>query len=110
MCDSIALSCCPDKTIVQDKVCTNFQLTAAGTQIIYVDNIAQIISGTGYVSNEIGTASITVNFLNNAVVVNTLVIPAGGSASFTIRRFDTISVVATTATQGEFCITVRYNL
>ncbi|AJS58240.1 DUF3992 domain-containing protein [Paenibacillus sp. IHBB 10380] len=111
MCNS-ALSCCSDKIIVQDKVCTNWQLAAAGTQTIYSDNISQIISGTGYVKFETGTGSLTVNFFKTGIVaaIQTIVIPAGGSSSFTVARFDTISLTATAAAQGEFCITVRYSL
>ncbi|CAH1195347.1 hypothetical protein PAECIP111893_00675 [Paenibacillus plantiphilus] len=111
MCNS-TLSCCSDKIVVQDKVCTNWQLAAAGTQIIYTDNMSQIISGTGYIKYETGTGSLTVNFLITGVVapIQTIVIPAGGSSSFTVARFNTISIVSTAAAQGEFCITVRYNL
>lgn len=113
MCDTNAtLSCCTEKIIVQDKVCSNWQLAAAGTQIIYADNISQIISGTGYVKYESGTGALTVNFFRTGVVaaIQTLVIPAGGSASFTVSRFNTISLTSTTTVQGEFCITVRYTL
>jgi len=112
MCTTTQLSCCSDKIFVQDKVCTNWQLTAAGTQIIYSDNISQIISGTGYVKNEIGTAPITVDFIRQGIAtpLKTIVIPPGGSASFSVAHFSTISIVATAAAQGEFCITVRYSL
>lgn len=53
MCEANStLSCCSDKVIVQDKVCSNWQLAAAGTQIIYSNNISQTINGTGYVKYE----------------------------------------------------------
>ncbi|GFZ90664.1 hypothetical protein GCM10008018_41330 [Paenibacillus marchantiophytorum] len=106
------LSCCSEKIIVQDKVCTNWQLVAAGTQTLFTDNISQIITGTGYVKSEIGTGTITVNFLRTGVVapIQTITIPAGGSSSFSVARFNTISVTTTAAAQGEFCITVRYSL
>ncbi|MFD0589685.1 DUF3992 domain-containing protein [Paenibacillus sp. GCM10027627] len=112
MCNTTSLSCCSDKTIVQDKVCTNWQLTAAGTQTIYSDNISQIISGTGYVKYETGTGTLTVNFLRTGVVapLQTITIPAGGSASFTVAKFNTITLTSTAAATGEFCITVRYSL
>ncbi|GAB6988226.1 DUF3992 domain-containing protein [Paenibacillus pini] len=111
MCDT-SLSCCSEKIIVQDKVCTNWQLTAAGTQTIYSDNVAQIINGTGYVKYETGIGTLTVNFFRTGVVaaIQTIVIPAGGSTSFTVSRFDTISLTSTAAAQGEFCITVRYSI
>jgi len=111
MCNT-QLSCCSDKIFVQDKVCTNWQLAAAGTQVIYSDNISQIISGTGYVKNEIGADDITVEFIRQGVAapLQTIVVPPGGSASFSVARFNTISITATEAAQGEFCITVRYSL
>ncbi|MGG1639454.1 hypothetical protein BK120_25320 [Paenibacillus sp. FSL A5-0031] len=113
MCETNStLSCCSDKVIVQDKVCSNWQLAAAGTQIIYSDNISQTINGTGYVKYETGTAPLTVNFFRTGIVaaIQTIVIPVGGSASFTVARFNTISLTTTAAAQGEFCITVRYSL
>lgn len=111
MCNT-PLSCCSDKIIVQDKVCTNWQLTAAGTQIIYSDNISQTISGTGYVTFETGTGTLTVNFFRTGIVaaIETIVIPSGGSGSFTVSRFDNISITSTAEAAGEFCITVRYSL
>ncbi|MBP2000148.1 hypothetical protein J2Z69_001167 [Paenibacillus shirakamiensis] len=113
MCNNdIALSCCLDKISVQDKVCTIIQLAAAGTQVIYTDNIAQIIMGTGYVKFETGTGTMTVNFLRTGVAtpIQTVTIDPGGSTSFSAARFDTISVTTTAPAQGEFCITVRYTL
>ncbi|GKU79445.1 DUF3992 domain-containing protein [Paenibacillus sp. L3-i20] len=111
MCNT-SLSCCTDKITVQDKVCTNWALAAAGTQTIYTDNISQIINGTGYVKYETGTGNLTVNFFRTGVVaaIETIVVPPGGSASFTVARFNTITLTTTAAAQGEFCITVRYNL
>lgn len=113
MCDT-ALSCCTDKVFVQDKVCTNWLFTAVDTQTIYSDNISSIISGTGYVKFETGTAAtvLTVNFFKIGIVapIQTLVIPVGGSATFTVARFDSISFTSGGAAQGEFCITVRYSL
>ncbi|QGR00284.1 DUF3992 domain-containing protein [Paenibacillus psychroresistens] len=105
-----SLSCCSDKTIVQDKVCTNWVVPAAGTQIIYSDNISQIISGTGYVKFEVGTGPLTITFSQNAGTVQTITILAGSSYTFTISRFDTITLGSTADAEGEFCITVRYSL
>ncbi|MDR6552881.1 S-Ena type endospore appendage [Paenibacillus qinlingensis] len=110
-CSNTALSCCSDKTYVQDKVCTNWLMTAAGTTIVYTDNMATLISGTGYIKNETGTAAITVAFLRSAAPVMTAItVPAGGSSSFTVGRFDTITITTTAAATGEFCITVRYSM
>lgn len=113
MCESTStLSCCSEKIVVQDKVCTNFLLPAAGTQVIYTDNISQTISGTGYVTYETGTGTLTLNFFKIGIVapIQTVTVPVGGSATFTVRRFDNISLTSTGAAQGEFCITVRYSL
>lgn len=105
-----ALSCCTDKTFVQDKVCTTWVIPAASTQTIYSDNIAQTISGSGYVKLETGTGPLTLTFLLNTVIVQTIIIPTSGSTTFSISRFDTITLTTTGVSQGEFCITVRYNL
>jgi len=107
-----SLSCCSDKVSVQDKVCINWQLAAGATQTIYADNISQIITGTGYIKLETGTGPLTVNFLVTGSVtpVQTITVPTGGSASFSAARFNTISITSAAATQGEFCITVRYFL
>jgi len=113
MCETNStLSCCSEKIIVQDKVCLNWQLAAAGTQTLYTDNISQIITGTGYVTYETGTGTLTVNFFGTGIVapIQTIVVPVGGSASFTVARFSSISLTTTAAAQGEFCITVRYSL
>ncbi|SEM80250.1 DUF3992 domain-containing protein [Paenibacillus sp. OV219] len=113
MCDSSsALSCCSESIAVQDKVCINWQFAAAGTQIIYSDNLAQIIKGTGYVKIVTGTVGVTINFLLTGVVipVQTIIVPPNGSTTFTVSRFNTINLVATGAVQGEFCITVRYTI
>ncbi|NOU68319.1 DUF3992 domain-containing protein [Paenibacillus sp. LMG 31461] len=106
-----ALCCCSEKTYVQDKVCTNWLTAAAGTTTVYTDNLATLISGTGYIKNETGTGNITVNFLRSAAPVMTAIIVApGGSTSFTVGRFDTITILTTAAASGEFCITVRYSM
>lgn len=110
MCNT-SLSCCSDKIAVQDKVCTNWQLTAIGTQIIYSDNISSNINGTGYIKFDTGTGTVTANFSRSGVTIQTIVIPAGSSVSFSVARFDTISLTSTAVDAlGEFCITVRYNL
>ncbi|CAH1205201.1 hypothetical protein PAECIP111891_02706 [Paenibacillus allorhizoplanae] len=106
-----ALCCCSEKTYVQDKVCTNWLMTTAGTTTVYTDNMATLISGTGYVKNETGTADITVAFLRSAApVITAITVQPGGSTSFTVGRFDTITITTTAAATGEFCITVRYSM
>ncbi len=40
---SSSLSCCSNKTLVQDQVCTDWSITGAGTQIVYTNNITQSI-------------------------------------------------------------------
>lgn len=95
---------------MQDKVCTNWAVPAAGTQIIYSDNISQMISASGYIKLETGAGPLTATFSLNAATVQLITIQTGSSSSFTISRFDTITLASTAATQGEFCITVRYNL
>lgn len=104
------MSCCTNKTLVQDKVCTDWSITGAGNQIIYTNNITQEIYASGYIKYEVGINSITVDFLNGATVVDTLIVQPQSSGTFTVRRFTTIRITTTGAGdhQGEVCVTVRY--
>ncbi len=105
-------SCFSEKVMVQDKVCTNWQFTTAGSQAIYTDNISSTITGTGYVKVDSAVGTVSVDFFRtgDTTAFHTLLIPAKGSASFTIFRFNVISITTTSAAHGEFCITVRYSL
>ncbi len=43
--------------------------------------------------------------------LETIVVATGSSASFTVRRFDTVTILGTAAAEtGEFCMTIRYTL
>ncbi|MGO4369698.1 DUF3992 domain-containing protein [Paenibacillus sp. MCAF20] len=112
MCANTTLTCCSDKTFVQDKVCINWQFTAGGSQTVFTNNLSQNINASGYVKFESGAGIVTVNFIRTGVVtpIQQIVITPSSSATFTVARFDTIALVATAAGQGEFCITVRYPL
>ncbi|NQX57456.1 DUF3992 domain-containing protein [Paenibacillus qinlingensis] len=106
-----ALCCCSEKTYVQDKVCTDWLILPTVATTVYTDNMATLISGTGYVKNDTGTAAITVAFLRSAApVITAISVPPGGSSSFTVGRFDTITITSIAAATGEFCITVRYSM
>jgi len=112
-----ALSCCPDKEFVQDKVCSPWSGTtvaAAVTVVVFTNNINQNIVGTGYLQYDIGPDDITLNFLDSTGgTISTFTLSPGTSMAFTYRRFSLIEVVlpATPGTyQGEFCITTRYPL
>ncbi|MDX5921130.1 MULTISPECIES: S-Ena type endospore appendage [Bacillus cereus group] len=103
---STNLSCCANgqKTIVQDKVCIDW--TAAAT--------AAIIYASGYLKVDTGTGPVTIVFYSGGVTgtaVETIVVATGSSASFTVRRFDTVTILGTAAAEtGEFCMTIRYTL
>ncbi|CAM4035913.1 hypothetical protein BAQ48_01305 [Bacillus luti] len=112
---STNLSCCANgqKTIVQDKVCIDW--TAAVTAaIIYADNISQDIYASGYLKVDTGTGPVTINFYSGGTggtIVETITVASGSSASFTVRRFDTVTIIGTAAAEtGEFCMTIRYTL
>ncbi|WP_369900940.1 DUF3992 domain-containing protein [Bacillus manliponensis] len=120
-CTSTVLSCCPDKTFVQDKVCSPWSGTVASgatenvTVILYTNNINQTVVGTGFIKYDVGPADITVEVLDSTGTVitpPTLTLSPGSSLGFTYRQFDTIQVILPLATpgvyQGEFCITSRY--
>ncbi|KOS30009.1 hypothetical protein ADK18_04195 [Bacillus anthracis] len=112
---SSSLSCCSDKTFVQDQVCSAWSVTVVGTAIdnvLYTNNIAQDVFGSGFVKYDVGPGPITVDFLVGATVVDTITVQPQSSGTFTVRYFTTvrISTTGTTVNQGEFCITVRYPL
>jgi len=117
-CSGSALTCCPDKNYVQDKVCSPWSATVVATAIdnvLYTNNISQNVVGTGFVKYDVGPGPITVEVLDSAgTVLDTQTLNPGTSIGFTYRRFDIIQVVlpATPAGtyQGEFCITTRYPL
>ncbi|MBJ7985995.1 DUF3992 domain-containing protein [Bacillus cereus] len=110
---STNLSCCANsqKTIVQDKVCIDWT-AAAAAEVIYADNIAQDIYASGYL--KVGTGPVTIVFYSGGIAgtaVETIVVASGSSASFTVRRFDTVTILGTAAAEtGEFCMTIRYAL
>jgi len=113
-----ALTCCPDKNFVQDKVCTPWSGTVVAadvTVVVFTNNINQNIVGTGYLQYDIGPGPITFNFLDsNGTPINAapITLAAGTSMAFTYRRFSAIEITLPGATpgtyQGEFCITTRY--
>ncbi|MGG0177351.1 DUF3992 domain-containing protein [Gottfriedia acidiceleris] len=107
------LSCCSTKNIFQDKVCITWQVNTPGIITIFTNNIAPIISATGYVKNDTGTDNIVVNFLRGGNVIDTLTVPPQSSVAFSERLFDEIQIDTTGLTgtvEGEFCITVRYSM
>ncbi|REK56572.1 MAG: hypothetical protein C6W55_07435 [Thermobacillus sp.] len=113
--NEMAMSCCPDKKYVQDKVCTPWNGTvddAALDIVVYNNNVSQNIYGSGYVQYDVGPADITLTVLDAAGgTLSTTTLAPGTSTSFTYRRFSTIQLTlpATAGTyQGEFCITPRY--
>lgn len=115
-CTSTILSCCPNKTFVQDKVCSPWSGTVVAadvTVILYTNNINQTVVGTGFIKYDVGPANITVQVLDStATIIDTQTLSPGSSLGFTYRQFDTIQVILPLATpgvyQGEFCITTRY--
>lgn len=117
-CSGAALTCCPDKNYVQDKVCSPWSATVVATAIdnvLYTNNINQNVVGTGFVKYDVGPGPITVEALDSAgTVIDTQTLNPGTSIGFTYRRFDIIQVVLPVTPagtyQGEFCITTRYPL
>ncbi|OBR64369.1 hypothetical protein A7K91_12750 [Paenibacillus oryzae] len=116
---SAALSCCPEKTFVQDKVCSPWSGTgavAAVTITLYTNNITQNIVGTGYLKFDLGSEAITLVVLdgNGDAIGTPITLDPGSSTTFTFSRFSVIQAVipaaATGAFQGEFCITTRYSV
>lgn len=102
-CSNQSLSCCPEKQFVQDQVCGEF--SAAG--VIYTNALGSTSVSSGYIQNT-GGDSITATF--NDAAATTLTIPAGSTASFTVRGFTTITMSGTGDIIGEFCVTTRYRI
>ncbi|PFK33293.1 hypothetical protein COI93_18460 [Bacillus cereus] len=115
-CSVTALSCCPEKNYVQDKVCSPWSGTVVAATVLvtfYNNNISQNIVGTGFIKYDTGPGPITVLILDSANnQIDSLTISPGTSVAFTYRHFDRIQTTlpATPAGtyQGEFCITTRY--
>jgi len=113
-----ALTCCPDKNFVQDKVCTPWSGTVVAADVeivVFTNNINQNIVGTGYLQYDIGPADITFDFLDSTgapINPTPITLAPGTSMAFTYRRFSAIQITLPAATagtyQGEFCITTRY--
>ncbi|WP_088040786.1 DUF3992 domain-containing protein [Bacillus sp. EAC] len=112
MCNN-GVGCCSTKNIFQDKVCTTWQVTAPGIITIYTNNIAPIISASGYVKNDAVTGNIIVNFLRVGTVVDSFSVPPQSSVAFSEKQFDEIQIDTiglAGVVEGEFCITVRYSM
>ncbi|WP_100372875.1 S-Ena type endospore appendage [Bacillus sp. FJAT-45037] len=110
-CQDQSLSCCPEKQFVQDKVCAEF--TSAG--VIYTNTLGTTSTSSGYIQNT-SASEITATLEDaNTTPVAVIIIPAGSTASFTVRNFSTISIELTapdpdSAPAGEFCVTTRYRI
>lgn len=101
-CSGSALTCCPDKNYVQDKVCSPWSATVVATAIdnvLYTNNINQNVVGTGFVKYDVGPGPITVEALDSAgATIDTQTLNPGTSIAFTYRRFakDTSCVTCNT--------------
>lgn len=116
---SAALSCCPDKEYVQDKVCHAWSAVGADAEtniIVYNNNLNQNIVGTGYVRYDVGDGDIEVEVIGSSgtAIGTPITLSPGSSVAFTYRRFSSIQLVIPIGVdivfQGEFCITTRYPL
>ena len=89
-CSGSALTCCPDKNYVQDKVCSPWSATVATTAIdnvLYTNNINQNVIGTGFVKYDVGPGPITVEALDSAgATIDTQTLnPGTSNTSFNLR-------------------------
>ena len=74
-------------------------------EIIYADNISQDIYASGYLKVDTGTGPVTLVFYSGGIAgtaLETLVVATGSSASFTVRRFDTVTILGTAQKQENF--------
>lgn len=105
-CSGSALTCCPDKNYVQDKVCSPWSATVVATAIdnvLYTNNINQNVIGTGFVKYDVGPGPITVEALDSAgATIDTQTLNPGTSIAFTYRRFDSIQVVLPATPAGTY--------
>jgi hypothetical protein len=119
-------SCCEEEVFVQDKICSDFNITpTAGVAVSQDVFRTNVNPGTLFASGTIrlDTAPAGSTFVVNwrlggptGTIVETDTLVAGSSISFTKTGFDTIQVVGTASAlgattpnfAGELCITPRY--
>ncbi|WP_413304353.1 S-Ena type endospore appendage [Bacillus sp. 1P10SD] len=113
-------SCCEEKEFITDKLCCEFTVTGttretANTIFTADPSTSCNLVASGSIKN-CGTDILGVVFLRGVAAngtggtdVRTLVIPAGGCATFTVSRFDAIIVASPGApSTGELCIVQRF--
>lgn len=114
-------SCCEEKEFITDKLCCDFTVTGttqetANTIFTGDPSISCNLVASGSIKN-CGTDILGVEFVRGVsattglggTVVRTIIIPAGGCATFTVSRFDVIRVASTTVpSTGELCIVQRF--
>lgn len=119
-------SCCDKKELVTEKLCCDFNISGnnegTATTLFTADpTTACDFIATGSIEN-CGSTFITVQFVRGVSptgtggsVVRTLIIPADGCATFTVRGFDLIRAFTNSGTilpesRGEICIIQRFRV
>ncbi|MEH7301281.1 S-Ena type endospore appendage [Neobacillus drentensis] len=114
-------SCCEEKEFITDKLCCDFTVTLTGpdgnANTIFTGDplIGCNLVASGSIKN-CGSDILGVEFVRGVAangtggtVVRTLIILAGGCATFTVSRFDVIRVASPTVpSTGELCIVQRF--
>ncbi|PFV76394.1 hypothetical protein COL05_21130 [Bacillus sp. AFS059628] len=106
-------TCRTPLVIIKDKICIPWSIAGGemGVQTIYTNNLSNRISSTGYIKYETGVQNISVTFFQDTSVLNSIIIQPGSTSNFTIKNFTSIQITTGSGLhQGEFCITVSYQL
>lgn len=106
-------TCRTPSVIIKDKICIPWSIAGGemGVQTIYTNNLSNRISSTGYIKYETGVQNISVTFFQDTSVLNSIIIQPGSTSNFTIKNFTSIQITTGSGLhQGEFCITVSYQL
>ncbi|MEB4816170.1 DUF3992 domain-containing protein [Bacillus thuringiensis] len=107
------LNCCNLSPITKDKICIPWSINGGemGFQTIYSNNFSNCISSTGYIKYETGAQEISVTFFQGTNIVHSIIIQPGSTGNFTAKNFTSIQVTTGSGLhQGNFCITVSYQL
>ncbi|WP_240421684.1 DUF3992 domain-containing protein [Paenibacillus periandrae] len=116
--DECCFTCCEDKQLVQDKVCSNFLIAVATPRTIYtsVGVDARNFFASGTITYADGADPISVQFfLGTTASGPAILVDPGSSLSFTKTNFNSIQITAAGATAdtpatGEICVTPRYRV
>ncbi|MFJ5763691.1 DUF3992 domain-containing protein [Neobacillus sp. NPDC093182] len=102
-------NCCPDRPLVTDEICGNFNTTTAAVPLtVYTKEPTVFISGTVSIFYDRGTPpTITATVTDSAGGTTVLTVPVGNTISQTFDDIASVSIDTASAI-GKYCLTVHY--